>query len=95
MNCIKTGCQVYLAETGQYAWGDAFEMVLDGGPGQLVYVYAFHLCATDYKPINVPVKHFTVHSITHWFDERRTSQDHNSVLLAYSVTDHGYEGVPL
>lgn len=95
MDCIRTGCQVYLEELHEYAYGDGFELVLDGGPGNLVWVYAFHLCKRSHVPINVPVKHFTVHQINHWFDAQRTNQNHNSVLIATAVTNHGYDGVPI
>jgi len=94
MECIKTGCHVYLPHYNEWAYGDAFELELSGGPGELVYVYVFRLCARELKPLR-PVKHFTIHNIQHWFDEDRTSQIINSTLIATSVTDHGYEGVPL
>lgn len=94
MECIKTGCHIWLEEYREWAYGDAFELAIDGGPGNLSYVYFFHLCARSHTPIR-PVKHFTVGTIDHWFDDSRTSDDHNSTLVSRFVINHGYEGVPI
>lgn len=91
MTCIKTGCHVWLEPHQQWAYGDAFEMF---------GVHFFRLCEKrfhrDGGPI-LPTKHFTVTDWALWFDEDKTSQDHNSVMVCdpFSVTNHGYDGVPL
>lgn len=92
--CIKTGCHILLVEYDEYAYGDAFQMVVDGGPGNLSFVYFFRLCERSHKPIR-DVLHFTVHEITHWFDDEHTGQAQNSTLIAESVTNLGYDGEPL
>ena len=87
-NCIKTGCSVFLEEYGGWAYGDAFKF--DD-------LLIFRLVALDHtKPINDSPRHFTVRLIDHWWDDRRTSQEINSTLVAYAqhVVNHGYEGVP-
>jgi hypothetical protein len=92
MQCIKTGCLAYLEEYGEYVYGDAFEMELDAGPGSLTSVYVFRLCDRSFRPINGKNLHFRVHSINHWFDEERTSEQVNSTLIATSVDNYGYVG---
>lgn len=87
ITCIRTGCQVYLTQTGEYLWGDAFE-----GPD----FFVFNVVGKSYSPLNVPVRHFTVQHIDHWWNERSTSSSAPSVLLAFKAnsTNHGYDGVP-
>lgn len=93
MQCVKTGAQIYLTEFGEYAIADAFQLDLDGGPGNLVTVYAFEIVTNSRD--NTPPRdklHYTIHSVDHWFGENTRPV---STLVATSVTDHGYEGKPL
>lgn len=90
LDCIKTGCHVFLSEYGEYAYGDAFRIANDGG-----YTYVFRLCERSHKPIRTDTLHFIVHRVAHWFDDERTSQSINSTMIAEDVTDNGYHGIPL
>jgi len=84
MQCIKTGCNAHIVQTGEYVHGDAFQTP----SGDLV----IRCCHRDREPIG-PL-HFTVNRYDHWFDETKTSMDRNSTLfaLAGGFENHGYEG---
>lgn len=89
IQCIKTGCLVWLEEYDEWAYGDAYE-------GDDFFV--FRLCERRFTEFpGLPRKHFTIHRIAHWFDEQGTSQQNNSTLLAYAqwVENHGSEGIPV
>lgn len=92
IKCIKTGALICVEEHKEFAYGDAFELEIDGGPGSLIQVYFFRLVARSYEPINGGLLHFTVHSIDQWWDDNKTSMEHTSTLVATSVTNHGYQG---
>lgn len=87
MSCIKTGCYVHLTPHDQWAYGDAFEMY---------GITWFRFCEVADKPLN-SVKHFTVEDWAVWYDEIKTSQRQNSTMICdpYSVTNHGYAGIPV
>lgn len=86
MQCVKTGCHIFLEEYQKYAVGDAYEVL----PG----LFIFRLCEDGFKPLRDHL-HFTVRAVVHWFDDYKTSPSSNSTLIATSVVDHGYEGTPL
>lgn len=85
--CIKTGFHAEIAPHGLWAVGDAFEH-----RGALI----LRICHVDREPER-KVKHFTVDTWDHWWDEAETSMERNSTMIvsAGDWTDHGYDGVPL
>lgn len=87
IQCVKTGCVVWLEEYSEWAYGDAFE-------GDDFFI--FRLCQRGFKPL-ANRKHFTIHQIARWWDDHRTSQEVNSTLVAYAqhVENHGYDGVEI
>lgn len=89
IQCVKTGCVVWLEEYNEWAYGDAFE-------GDDFFI--FRLCQRRFDHFPGQTRqHFTVHRIAHWFDDHRTSQEINSTLVAYAqhVENFGYEGVQI
>lgn len=100
MTCTRTGCQIYIEQYGEYAYGDAFEVepLVSNSPDVDVYNVAyFNIVMRSRSPINTPVKHYTVHNIEHWFGphELDTNIEGKSVLISADFTNHGYEGVPI
>ncbi len=81
MQCIKTGCFVYIEPYGSWAYGDAFEC--NG-------VYLFRLNASVLRPN--PKRHFTIHRADMWFD--MDVPDSISTLVTTEAENHGYEAVP-
>lgn len=69
MNCIKTGCQLFLEQYHQFAIGDAYE-------GDDFYV--FRIVNRASVPFR-PTKHFTVKELDHWFQDQPIS-----TMLAYA-----------
>ncbi len=95
MECIKTGCHIFLEEYQEYAYGDAFELALDINDGEYEEkVLFFRLCARSRKPIR-PIEHFIVRRIAQWWDADKTSMMQNSTLIASAANckNHGYEGI--
>ena len=80
MTCIKTGAHVFLEEYDEWAYGD---MHIVGS------VYVFRVAQVEFGPI-YSVMHFTVHSIANWFKDQPYG-----TIIATSVTDHGYDGIPV
>jgi hypothetical protein len=94
MTCTKTGALIYVEQYGEYAYGDAFEVVGDGADKPVAY---FNIVMRSRSPINYAVKHYTVHDIEHWFGphDLDTNIEGRSVLIAADFTNHGYDGVPI
>lgn len=90
MQCIKTGCHVYVDPYGEYVYGDAYD-----ANGVLV----LRIAGRTHEPGAFgPNIHFTVHNADHWFDEReKNMQARNSTMLVmpHQFVNHGYEGVPI
>ena len=80
MTCIKTGFHGYVAEYGEYVYGDAYQS------GAMHY---FRICERSQKPLNRKL-HFTITQIADWFDKDAEGQ--NSTLIASITYNHGYEG---
>ena len=92
MPCIKTGCVVYLADYGEWIYGDAFE---HNGVLLVRAVYR----TRDSKDLEEfgDVRHFTVHRTTQWWDEKVTSMKQNSTLISERGDWHqdgDYDGIP-
>ena len=84
--CIKTGAHVRLSSHGEWLYGDVFKT----SKGDLI----MRVCDRRREPL-LDVKHFTIMSYDVWFDETKTSGDHNSTLVAEGFIEHGYEGIPM
>ena len=84
--CIKTGAHVRLSCYSEWLYGDVFKT----SKGDLV----MRVCERRREPL-FDVKHFTIMSYDVWFDERKTSGNTNSTLVAEGFIDHGYEGIPV
>lgn len=100
MTCTRTGCQVYIEQYGEYAYGDAFEVngVVGFNNQEVHYNVAyFNIVRRSRSPINGPVKHYTVHNIEHWFGPHKldTNIEGKSILISANFTNHGYEGVAI
>lgn len=90
MQCIKTGCSAFLAEYGEWVYGDAYAT----RNGDLVIRVAGR---SNAGPLNASPRHFTVLEVEHWFDDRETNmQLRNSTILVPRgmFSNHGYKGVP-
>lgn len=87
MSCIRTGCQVYLVEYGEYLWCDAFEF------GDQ---FIFRAVSRERQPTN-PRLHFTITHISHWFDKDKTNGNQASTIVAHKINSayHSYEGKPI
>lgn len=101
MTCTKTGAQIYIEQYGEYAYGDAFEVrtpIVGSLKGSEIYNVAyFNIVMRSRSPINLPVKHYTVHDIEHWFGPHclDVSVEGKSVLISANFTNHGYDGVAI
>lgn len=80
MTCMKTGCHAYVTQYGEYIYGDAHEY--NG-------VWLFRIVVHDLTPRSGPI-HFTIHEVADWWDRGL----HVSSLIATSITNHGYDGLP-
>lgn len=81
MTCVKTGCEVYLAEYDEWVRGDAF---LTGPQSDTLVI---RVSGRGLKPPRR--RHFTVLQVEHWFDR---DSDRISTLVSDIFIDHGYEG---
>lgn len=81
--CVKTGCDVYVMQTGEFIHGDAYLTTR----GDLV----IRTSATDHQPIGER-RHFTVMDYEHWFDER-TDHPGTMIVTQGQFTDHGWVGI--
>lgn len=89
MTCSKTGCHAYLEQYGEWIYGDAFEYE---NPAGLAFppFFAFRVAHREIAQPIYPIKHFTIHKVlADWRDEPY------GTILASSVTNHGYEGIPV
>lgn len=91
MQCIKTGCDVFLDQYGEWVHGDAFET--EGG--DLVIRASWR----SREPTGAR-RHFTVLDVGRWFDERAheaagCKEGRNSTIVVDRGlwTNHGYQGV--
>ncbi len=84
--CIKTGCNVYLAETRQFAHGDAFQV----GDTLLMLRLVTQSITRDQPFSHL---HFTVNAYGIWLDQSLAVR--TSTMLAHNWINHGYNGVPL
>ncbi len=86
MQCIKTGCDVFLMEYGTFVHGDAFETA----SGDLV----IRACGVDRRPQGSK-RHFTIMKIDYWFDQNTTSMERNGTIIVERgmFNNHGYEGI--
>lgn len=82
MSCVKTGCEVYLAEYDEWVRGDAYLV----GPRSDTLV--IRVSGRDLKTPSR--RHFTVHRTEHWFDQ---DSDRLSTLVSDVFIDHGYGGI--
>ena len=92
MSCIKTGCVAYLADYGEWIYGDAFDH-----NGVLVVRTVFR--TRDAKDLEEfgDVRNFTIHRTAHWWDEKATSMKQNSTVISERGNWHqdgDYEGIP-
>lgn len=82
MQCIKTGCEVFLMSRGEYLRGDAFL----APSGDLVI-------RTVYKTSREPMssrRHFTIMEEDHWFED----EPFGTMIVAKGMfNDHGYDGI--
>lgn len=85
MQCIKTGCDVYVEQYGEWVHGDAYR---EGG---LLIVRS---AGEDREAPFGPMRHFTVQSVAQWWD-RPGSMNRSSTLVADQWQCHGYNGLPL
>jgi hypothetical protein len=69
MQCIKTGCDAYIVETGEFIHGDGYLTK----SGDLV----IRTSGTGHKPMSSR-RHFTIMLYEHWFDER---SEHTGTML--------------
>lgn len=81
MHCTKTGCHVHVAEYGEYAYGDAFE---------IAGVAVFRIVQRSRRPLQSKL-HYTVAEIGEWFD-KDSSTVRTSTLIAKRFNNHGYDG---
>lgn len=86
MKCIKTGCNAYIEQYGEWVHGDAYE----APSGDLV----IRVCQISREPF--ARRHFTVLDVSHWFDRDETSAKRNSTLIAAPGVFFAlaYEGEP-
>ncbi len=82
MNCMKTGCHVYLKNYGEYLYGDAFESADNK-------VALFRIVERSRKPLFNRL-HYTIEESSQWFDKDKEGA--TSTLIAFDFKNHGYEG---
>jgi hypothetical protein len=93
MQCIKTGCHVWLDEYDEWAYGDAFQS--DEVMGSSVFV--FRIVSMSFNPI-APKKHFTILKIDHLFRDGTSSKTlicPHTTTISETVINHGYDGIPV
>lgn len=83
MKCIKTGCDAYIVETGEFVRGDGYLTE----SGDLVIRTSW----TDHRPMSSR-RHFTIMNYEHWFDER-TDRVGTMLVAKGMFQDHGYDGI--
>jgi hypothetical protein len=84
LECVKTGCDVFIEPYDQWGHGDAFMA------GSMLVL---RLAGVSDRPMSNR-RHFTVLNADQWFDRKETSMDRNSTLIvaARSFIPHGYDG---
>lgn len=82
MTCTKTCCHAYIAEYGEYVYGDAFE---------IAGVAVFRIVQRSFSGPIMDRVHYTVAEIGEWFDKDRTDSP-VSTLIAKRFNNHGYDG---
>lgn len=83
MTCTKTGCHAYLAEYGEYVYGDAFEI-----GGALV----LRIVQRSFQGPIIDRVHYSVARVGEWFDKDGHPV---STLIATRFNNHGYDGKPV
>lgn len=86
MQCIKTGCDVYVEPYGEWLHGDAFQH------GNLLFIRSAGERLFAQGPMS-DTRHFTVHAVDEWWDKPGSMQK-NSTLVSTMWVDHGYDGIP-
>jgi len=81
MQCIKTGAHIYIAQYGEFAICDVFE--LQG-------VNLFRIAGTSREPMR-DVIHFNVVDVAQWFD-REATDGRDSTMISACAANFGYDG---
>jgi len=83
MQCIKTGAHIYIAQYGEFAICDVFE--LNG-------VSLFRIAGTSREPMR-DVIHFNVVDVAQWFDRNDTGHfGRSSTMISACAANFGYDG---
>jgi hypothetical protein len=91
LTCIKTGCLAYVAEYGEYVYGDAHEY---SSVLLIRAVWRGRANHPDLVQFGV-TRHITIHQVKDWWDADKTSMGHQSNVISgpFGWTNHGYDGI--